>query len=57
MCLVPAEEGPEEAYCGWTLHDRLELLAFDARLADVPAALIAALWEAIDPLREGQAAP
>jgi hypothetical protein len=26
----------------------LELLAFDARLAGVPAALIAALWEAMD---------
>jgi hypothetical protein len=25
-----AEERPEEAYCGWTLRDRLELLAFDA---------------------------
>ena len=45
-----AEERPEEAYCGWTLRDRLELLAFDARLAGVPQMLLAALWEAIDQL-------
>jgi hypothetical protein len=37
-----------EDYSGWPLRDRLELLAFDARLAVVPAALLAALWEAID---------
>jgi hypothetical protein len=53
MCLVPAEEGPEEAYCGWTLHDRLELLAFDAQLAGVPQALLEAFWEAIDGLPDG----
>ena len=28
-----AKEKPEEAYCGWTLRDRLEVLAFDARLS------------------------
>jgi hypothetical protein len=33
------------------LRDRqLDLLAFDARLADVPPALLEALWEAIDGL-------
>jgi hypothetical protein len=32
----------------WTLRDRLELLAFDARLAGVPQTLLEALWEAID---------
>ena len=42
-----AEERPEEAYCGWTLRDRLELLAF-ARLVGVPPALLEALWEVID---------
>ena len=34
-----AEERPEEAYCGWTLRDRLELLAFDARLVGAAPAL------------------
>jgi hypothetical protein len=29
-------------------RDRLELLAFDARLAGVPPGLVEALWEAID---------
>jgi len=33
------------------LRDRLlDLLAFDARLADMPPALLEALWEAIDRL-------
>jgi hypothetical protein len=42
-------EGREvEDYCGWSLRDRLELLAFDARLAGVPPALLEALGEAID---------
>jgi hypothetical protein len=36
-----------EDYPGWP---RLELLAFDARLAEVPQALPGALWEAIDRL-------
>jgi len=38
MCLDPegAEEQLEEGYRGWTLRDRLELLAFDAGLAGVP---------------------
>jgi hypothetical protein len=45
MCLDPAGagEGPEEAYGGLTLRDRLELLAFDARLAGVPQSLLEAL--------------
>jgi hypothetical protein len=32
------------------LRDRLELLAFDARLAGCPPTLVEALWEAIDSL-------
>ena len=40
----------EEDYRGWPLSQRLEVLAFDARLAGVPAALLEALWEAIDQL-------
>jgi hypothetical protein len=59
MCLDsegPGEE-PEEDYSGWPLRDRLELLAFDARLAGVPAALIAALWHAMDLLDSHPSAP
>ena len=50
MCLDPVGpgEGPDQDYFGWPLRDRLELLAFDARLAGVPQALLEALWEAID---------
>jgi hypothetical protein len=32
------------------VRDRLELLAFEARLAGVPPILLEALWEAIDRL-------
>ena len=42
----------EEDYSGWPLRGRLELLAFDARLAGVPQALLEALWEAIDQLSD-----
>jgi hypothetical protein len=38
----------EEDYSGWSLRDRLELLAFEARLTGVPPTLIAAIWEALD---------
>jgi hypothetical protein len=56
MCLDPAVPGeePAEDYSGCSLRDRLELLAFDARLAGVPRALLVALWEAIDRLRSGE---
>jgi hypothetical protein len=40
----------EEDYSGWSLRDRLELLAFEARLAGLPLALVTALWEALDRL-------
>ena len=39
-----------EDYRGWALPQRLELLAFDARLAGVPQALLQALWGVIDRL-------
>jgi hypothetical protein len=43
--LTRKTEGREmEDYRGWSLRDRLELLAFNARLAGVPQALLAALW-------------
>lgn len=47
-----AQEGDEqgEDYRGWPLRRRLELLAFDARLAGVSQALLESLWEAIDSL-------
>jgi hypothetical protein len=45
--LTRKTEGREvEDYSGWSLRERLELLAFDARLAGVPQALLEALWEA-----------
>jgi hypothetical protein len=43
-------EDPGEDYRGWPLRQRLELLAFDAKLAVVPQALLEALWQAIDAL-------
>jgi hypothetical protein len=39
-----------EDYRGWPLRQRLELLAFDARLTGVPQSLLEALWELIDRL-------
>jgi hypothetical protein len=41
---------PPDPYARLALRDRLELLAFDARLAGGPQALLEALWEAIDRL-------
>jgi hypothetical protein len=38
----------DEDYSGWSLRNRLEMLAFDARLAGVPLALVTAVWEVID---------
>jgi hypothetical protein len=54
MCLDPGGPGeePAEDYSGCPLRDRLELLAFDARLAGVPQALVKTLWDVIDELRE-----
>jgi hypothetical protein len=50
--MQPAEKDQSrgENFEGWPLRDRLELLAFDARLAGVPPALLEALWEATDAL-------
>ena len=42
---------PEDPYVGWSLSDRLQLLAFEAELARLPRGLITALWEAIDLVR------
>jgi hypothetical protein len=39
-----------EDYRIWPLAQRLELFAFDARLAEVPPALVEAVWEIIDEL-------
>ena len=41
---------PPDSYAKLSLGDRLELLAFDARLAGVSPTLLEALWEAIDGL-------
>ena len=50
-----ADQGDElgEDYSGWPLRKRLELLAFDARLAGVPHTLLEALWEVIEQLPRG----
>jgi hypothetical protein len=53
--MAPGDDLGED-YSGWPLRDRLELLAFDARLAGVPPTLLEALWEAID-LLSGQSEP
>jgi hypothetical protein len=37
----------EDPYAGWSLSDRLQLLAFEAELAHLPRSLIAALWEGL----------
>jgi hypothetical protein len=49
---VPGSVADErgEDYRGWPLAQRLELFAFDARLAEVPPALVEAVWEIIDEL-------
>jgi hypothetical protein len=46
-------ERREEDYRSWPLRQRLELLAFDARLAGVPQELLEALWEAIELVAAG----
>jgi hypothetical protein len=46
-------ENPGEDYSGWPLRQRLELLAFDARLPGVPQAPLEALREALDQLPTG----
>jgi hypothetical protein len=40
-----AEHDP---YAGWSLSDRLQLLAFEAELAHLPRSLIAAIWGALE---------
>jgi hypothetical protein len=49
MTRIVANEGEQlgEDYRGWPIRQRLELLAFGARLGGVPQALLEALWEAI----------
>jgi hypothetical protein len=48
---VSSATGPDP-YAGWSLSDRLQLLAFEAELAKLPRGLIAALWDAIDRVRK-----
>ena len=43
-----ASSSPVDHYAGWSLSDRLQMLAFEAELGHLPRSLIAALWEAID---------
>jgi len=51
ISLAGSGEQRGEDYHGWQLRQRLELLAFDARLAGVPQVLLKALWKAIDQTR------
>jgi hypothetical protein len=44
-----------DPYAGWSLPDRLQLLAFEVELADLPRSLIAVLWEALDTVRATEA--
>jgi hypothetical protein len=46
------DQSRREKFEGWSLWDRLELLAFDARPAGVPQALLKAPWDTINKLRE-----
>ena len=39
-----------DPYVGWSLSDRLQMLAFEAELAHVTRSLITAIWEALDSL-------
>jgi hypothetical protein len=41
-------EHDEVDYSRWSLRDRLELLASEAELVELPRPLITALWEAIE---------
>jgi len=39
-----------DPYAGWSLSDRLQILAFEAELAHLPHSFITAVWEAVDRL-------
>jgi hypothetical protein len=39
-----------DPYAGWSLSDRLQMLAFEAELARLPRSPITALWEVIHTL-------
>jgi len=36
-----------DPYTGWSLYDRLQMLAFEAELANLPRSLIVAIWEVL----------
>lgn len=50
--MTPEQGGNDRAddSTRWPLRERLQLLAFEARLAGIPQPLLAALWELIDGL-------
>ena len=35
-----------DPYIGWSLSDRFQMLAFEAKLSNLPCSLISAIWEA-----------
>lgn len=46
---LPGTVAPKpDPYAGWSLGDRLQMLAFEAELARLPRSLIGAIWEAFD---------
>jgi hypothetical protein len=45
---IPSVRSSSTPTSGWSLADRLQLLAFGAQLAHLPRFLIPAVWEALD---------
>ena len=39
-----------DPYAGWSLSDRLQMLAFVAELAHLPRSLVTAIWTALESL-------
>ena len=39
-----------DPYAGWSLSERLQMLALEAELAQLPRSLVTAIWEALERL-------
>ena len=55
--MIPDALTAARSYAALSVRDRLELLAFEARLAGFPESLIQAAWEAVDALPWSTSAP
>ena len=55
--MIPDALTAARSYASLSVRDRLELLAFEARLAGFPESLIQAAWEAVDALPWSTSAP